>query len=85
MNLSQIFYDSSKLILLGSVKDTIYSSTSTRCDVIMTSICIYYIVFFYPHCCKHKMELSEKRINFRTFSGLHSKEKGFKISKLKKI
>ena len=46
-NQSEILSGSSKIILLCSGKDFIYTSTSTGSDVIMTSNCIYDIIFFF--------------------------------------
>ena len=44
----QILYDRSKMILLCTWEDSIYSSTSTGSDIILTSNCTYDIIFF--HC-----------------------------------
>ena len=57
-----------------SEEDSIYSSTSTGSDVIMTSNCIYYIIVFSSSLLKSQMTLSEKIISFRAFSVLHFKE-----------
>ena len=46
-NLSKILYGHSKMILLSSGEDSIYSSTSTGSDVIMTSDCICDIILFF--------------------------------------
>ena len=56
-----------------SKEDSIYSSTSTGSDVIMTSNCIYYIIVFSSSLLKSQMALCEK-ISFRAFSVLHFKE-----------
>ena len=45
-NLSKILYGHSKMIRLCSEEDSIYSSTSTGSDVIMTSNCTHDIIFF---------------------------------------
>ena len=62
------------MILLCSGEGSIYSSTSTASDVIMTSNCIYYIFVFSSALLKSQMALSETIISFRTFSVLHFKE-----------
>ena len=45
-NLSKILYGCSKMIFLCIGEDSIYSSTSTGTDVIMTSNCICNIICF---------------------------------------
>ena len=50
-NLSEILYGCSKMILLCSGKEFVYTRILTGSDVIMTSNCIYDIIFFFhPHC-----------------------------------
>ena len=62
------------MILLGTGKDSIHNSTSTGSDVIMTSNCIYDIIFFSSALLKTQLTLSEKMISFRVCSDLHFKE-----------
>ena len=62
------------MIVLCSGEDSIYSSTSTRSDVIMTLNCIYDIIGFSFAMLKTQMKLNEKIISFRTFSVLHFKK-----------
>ena len=69
----EILYGSSKLILLCSGEDSIYSSTPTASDVIMASNCICDI-FFSSTLLKTHMALLDKIISVRTFSALHFKE-----------
>ena len=76
-NLSKILYGSSKMILLCSGKDFIYTSTSRGSDVIMTSNCIFDIMFFHLHCRKHKWHLDIK-------NKLQDVQ-GFKISRINKV
>ena len=66
----QILYRYSKIILLCSGEDPVYSSSSTGSDVIMMSDYIYDIIMFSSARLKTQMTLSVKIINFRTFSSL---------------
>ena len=71
------------MILLCSGEDSIYSSTPTGSDVIMTSNCICDIIFL-STLLKTQMALLNKIISFRTFSALHFKETKLRISQIKK-
>ena len=62
------------MIFLYSEDDSIYSSTSTESDVIMTSSCFYDIIFFSSVKLKTSMAFREKIMSFRMFSDLHFKE-----------
>ena len=48
-NLSKILYVCSKMMLFCSGEVSLFSSTSTRSDVITTSNCIYDSIFFHQH------------------------------------
>ena len=63
-----------KMILLCSEEESIYSNTSARSDVIMTSDCIFDNIDFSSALLKTQMALSETIIGSRTFSFLHFKE-----------
>ena len=72
------------MILLCNDKDFIYISTSTGSDVIMTSNCIYDIIFSFA-LLKTQMALSEnKLVSGRSLNCILRKQ-GFKMSKLKKV
>ena len=63
------------MILLVTGEDSIHNSTSTGSNVIMTSNCIYDIIFFSSALLKTQLTLSEKIISFRACSDLHFKER----------
>ena len=76
----------SKMILLCFGKESIYSSTSTGSDVIMTINCMYdFISFFLPALLKMQVVLREKKIleSGRTLVCI-SRKRGFKISQVRK-
>ena len=73
-------YDHKKMILFRSEEESIYTSTSARSDVIMTSDCIYDNIDFSSALLKTQMALTETIIGSRTFSFLH-----FEESRLKNI
>ena len=63
------------MILLGSGEDSMYNSTSTGSDAIVTSNCIYDIIFLLSALLKMQLTLSEKIISLRARSDLHFKQR----------
>ena len=62
------------MVLLGSGEDSMYNSTSTGSDVIVTSNCIYDITFLLSALLKMQLIVSEKIISLRVCSDLHFKQ-----------
>ena len=69
-----LLYGGSKMILLCSGKDSIYSSNSTGSDIIMTSNCNYYINVFFIRPAENTNDNMWKLISFMAFSVLHLEE-----------
>ena len=61
------------MIILCSEEESMFSSTSARNDVLMTSDCIYDDIVFSSALLKTQMVLSETITSSRTFSFLHFK------------
>ena len=62
------------MIPLGSGEDSMYNSISTGSDVIMTSNCIYDIIFLLSALLKTQLTVSEKIISLRVCYDLHFKQ-----------